>query len=138
MKKLKLPFLFLLFTLFSACSTFPGYVNTDGTVTPPYSGEIEIKSLKGFVSISPVETSKGSVNINPEKSDLLKSQKQNTIYLSETKPYYYKLEGNHSVVLSFRTMDEEAIISVTYKNKTTEYVIHSSDMCDKVVYLQNY
>ena len=69
--------------LFSSCCAIPGYINKDGAITPKYFKEIQIESIKGFVSISPVETSKGITNVNPAKSDPLVSKKQKTIYLSE-------------------------------------------------------
>ena len=134
--KFKILFIFIL--LFSSCCAIPGYINMDGAITPKYFKEIQIESIKGFVSITPVETSKGITNINPAKSDPLVSKKQKTIYLSEGNYHYYTIEGNHSVIFSLRTLDDEAIIKITYKNKTTEYTIHNSDISDKLVYCDNY
>ena len=115
--KFKILFIFIL--LFSSCCAIPGYINKDGAITPKYFNEIQIESIKGFVSISPVETSKGITNVNPAKSDPLVSKKQKTIYLSEGNYHHYTIEGNHSVIFSLRTLDDEAIIKITYKNKTT-------------------
>ena len=134
--KFKILFIFIL--LFSSCCAIPGYINKDGAITPKYFKEIQIESIKGFVSITPVETSKGITNINPAKSDPLVSKKQNTIYLNQGNSHYYTIEGNHSVIFSLRTLDDEAIIKITYKNKTTEYTIHNSDISDKLVYCDNY
>lgn len=67
-----------------------------------------------------------------------KQCQKKTIYLSEGNYHYYTIEGNHSVIFSLRTLDDEAIIKITYKNKTTEYTIHNSDISDKLVYCDNY
>lgn len=129
----------LLFTLvFTGCFSIPGYVHNDGSINPPYSKEILIESIKGNLMILPMETSKGQTNVNPSKSDMLKSRKQNTIFLTAYNSYYYTLEGNHSVVLSFRTFEEEAILRIVYRDWETECVIHSSDPGDKMIYLENY
>ena len=70
--------------------------------------------------------------INPSYKYIV-SKKQKTIYLSEGNYHYYTIEGNHSVIFSLRTLDDEAIIKITYKNKTKEYTIHNSDISDKLV-----
>ena len=67
-----------------------------------------------------------------------KTMSKKTIYLSEGNYHYYTIEGNHSVIFSLRTLDDEAIIKITYKNETTEYTIHNSDISDKLVYCDNY
>lgn len=138
MNKGKIIVLLLLTLLFTSCFSIPGYVSEDGTITPPYSKVILIEAVSETVSVSPVETSKGISNINPSKSDSLKSKKQNSILLTEGNRYFYNLEGNHSVVLTFRTLAKEATFRITYKNKTTEYTIHGSDLSDKLIYIENY
>ena len=124
--------------LFSSCIAVPGYVDDNGYITAPYSKEIIVEAESGSLTIIPMETSKGRQNINPAKSDALKTQTLNPVYLSETKTYSYSLEGNHSITLAFRTISDEATFKVTYKNKTTEYIIHNTDLCDKIVYIENY
>ena len=131
-------FLFLFIILFNSCIAIPGYVDNNGNITPPYSSEIVIESISGTLSIIPTETSKGIQNTNPAKSDPLKTQKKDTVYLRENATYSYSLEGNHSIVFAFRTLDNEATFKVTYKNKIQEYTIHSSDISDKFVYIENY
>ena len=138
MNKGKIIVLLLLTLLFTSCFSIPGYVSEDGSITPPYSKVILIEAVSESVSVSPVETSKGISNINPSKSDSLKSKKQNSILLTEGNRYFYNLEGNHSVVLTFRTLAKEATFRITYKNKTTEYTIHGSDLSDKLIYIENY
>ena len=131
-------FLFLFIILFTSCVAIPGYVDNNGNITPPYSSEIVIESISGTLSIIPTETAKGLQNINPVKSDPLKTQTKDTVSLCEKATYSYSLEGNHSIVFAFRTLDEEATFKVTYKNKIQEYTIHSSDLIDKFVYIENY
>ena len=131
-------FLFLFIILFTSCVAIPGYVDNNGNITPPYSSEIVIESISGTLSIIPTETAKGLQNINPVKSDPLKTQTKDTVFLCENATYSYFLEGNHSIVFAFRTLDEEATFKVTYKNKIQEYTIHSSDLIDKFVYIENY
>ena len=138
MNKGKIIVLLLLTLLFTSCFSIPGYVGEDGTITPPYSKVILIEAVSETVSVSPVETSKGISNINPSKSDSLQSKKQNSILLTEGNRNFYNLEGNHSVVLAFRTLAKEATFRITYKNKTTEYTIHGSDLSDKLIYIENY
>lgn len=76
MKK-KYTHLFIIFIfLFTSCFTIPGYVDKDGNITPQYIKEIKIEVIKGNVSIVPFETSKGILNKNPTKSELVKSQKK--------------------------------------------------------------
>ncbi len=130
--------LFLFIILFTSCVAIPGYVNNSGNITPPYSSEIVIESISGTLSIIPTETSKGLQNTNPVKSDPLKTQKKDTVYLRENATYIYSLEGNHSIVFAFRTLDNEATFKVKYKNKIQEFTIHSSDISDKFVYIENY
>ena len=130
------PLLFIF--LFSSCIAVPGYVNDNGYITAPYSNEIIVEAESGALTIIPMETSKGRQNINPAKNDALKTKTLNPVYLSETKTYSYPLEGNHSITLAFRTISDEATFKVTYKNKTTEYIIHNTDLCDKIVYIENY
>ena len=138
MKK-KYTHLFIIFIfLFTSCFTIPGYVDKDGNITPQYIKEIKIEVIKGNVSIIPFETSKGILNINPTKSELVKSQKKDNLFLKEGNQYFCALEGNHSLVVSLRTLDEEAIIAITYRKKTNEYTIHNSDLGDKLVYIDNY
>ena len=117
---------------------FPGYVNENGNITAPYSKEIVIEAVSGELTIIPAETSKGRQNINPAKSDSLRTQTKDAIYLQETKSYTYYLEGNNSLALAFRTISDEAAFKITYRNKTTEYIIHKADLCDKFVYIENY
>jgi len=117
---------------------FPGYVNDNGNITAPYSKEIVVEAVSGELTIIPAETSKGRQNINPSKSDSLRTQTKDAIYLQETKSYTYYLEGNNSLTLAFRTISDEAIFKITYRNKTTEYIIHKADLCDKFVYIENY
>lgn len=124
--------------LFSSCIAIPGYVNDNGNITAPYSKEIVIEVVSGELTIIPAETSKGRQNINLTKSDSLRTQKKDTVYLHETQSYTYSLEGNHSLTLAFRTISDEAAFKITYKNKTTEYIIHNTDLCDKFVYIENY
>ena len=129
------------FLLFSSCLALPfipGYVNENGNITAPYSKEIVIEAVSGELTIIPAETSKGRQNINPSKSDSLRTQTKDAIYLQETKSYTYYLEGNHSLTLAFRTISDEAVFKITYRNKTTEYIIHKADLCDKFVYIENY
>ena len=116
----------------------PGYVNENGNITAPYSKEIVIEAVSGELTIIPAETSKGRQNINPAKSDSLRTQTKDAIYLQETKSYTYYLEGNNSLTLAFRTISDEAVFKITYRNKTTEYIIHNTDLCDKFVYIENY
>ena len=138
MKK-KFTHLFIIFIfLFTSCFTIPGYVDKDGNITPQYIKEIKIEVIKGNVSIIPFETSKGILNKNPTKSELVKSQKKDNLFLKEGNQYFYTLEGNHSLVISLRTLDEDAIIAITYKNKRNEYTIHNSDLLDKLLYFENY
>ena len=138
MKK-KYTHLFIIFIfLFTSCFTIPGYVDKDGNITPQYIKEIKIEVIKGNVSIIPFETSKGILNINPTKSELVKSQKKDNLFLKEGNQYFYTLEGNHCLVISLRTLDEEAIIAITFKNKRNEYTIHNSDLLDKFLYFENY
>ena len=124
--------------LFSFCIALPGYVDDNGYVTAPYSKEIVVEAVSGELTILSAETSKGRQNINPAKSDSLRTQKKDTVHLHETKSYIYSLEGNHSLTLAFRTISDEAAFKITYKNKTTEYIIHNTDSCDKFVYIENY
>ena len=138
MKKIFPACLLFIFLLFSSCIGVPGYIDNEGYITPPYSKEIVIEAISGGISIVPAETSKGRQNINPTKSDLSKSQINQTVYLMESKSYTYFLEGNHSIIFSFRTIYYEARFTITYLGKTTEYVIHSSDLSDKFVYIENY
>lgn len=126
------------FLLFSSCIAIPGYVNENGSITAPYSKEIVIEAVSGELTIIPAETSKGRQNINPAKSDSLRTQKKDTVHLHETQSYTYSLEGNNSLTLAFRTISEEAVFKITYRNKTTEYIIHKTDLCDKFVYIENY
>ena len=126
------------FLLFSSCIAIPGYVNENGNITAPYSKEIVIEAVSGELTIIPAETSKGRQNINPAKSDFLRTQKKDTVYLHETQSYTYSLEGNNSLTLAFRTISDEAAFKITYRNKTTEYIIHNTDLCDKFVYIENY
>ena len=130
--------IFLLFCilLFSACVAVPGYVNENGNITAPYSKEIVIEAVSGELTIIPTETSKGRQNINPANS--LRSQKKDTAYLHQTQSYTYSLEGNHSLTLAFRTISDEAAFKITYRDKTTEYIIHNTDLCDIFVYIENY
>lgn len=136
-KILKMCSLFFIF-LFSSCIAVPGYVDDNGNITAPYSEEIIIEAFSGSLTIIPTETSKGRQNINPAKSDLSKTKKADTIYLQENKTYSYSLEGNHSITFAFRTISEEATFKITYRHKTEEYIIHSVDLCDKFVYIENY
>ena len=138
MNKVRIVVLLLLALLFTSCFSIPGYVSEDGSITPPYSKVILIEAVSESVSVSPVETSKGISNRNPSKSDSLRSKKQSSIFLNEGNRNYYTLEGNHSVVLAFRTLAKEAKFKITYKNETTEYIIHSSDLSDKLIYIENY
>ena len=138
MKKIFPTCLLFIFLLFSSCIGVPGYIDNEGYITPPYSKEIVIEAISGGISIVPAETSKGRQNINPTKSDLSKSQINQTVYIMESKSYTYFLEGNHSIIFSFRTLYDEARFTITYLGKTTEYVIHSSDLSDKFVYIENY
>ena len=78
------------------------------------------------------------IPINPVKSDPLKTQKNDTVYLPENDTYSYYLEGNHSIVFAFRTLYDEATFKITYRNTVQEYTIHKSDISDKFVYLENY
>lgn len=117
---------------------FPGYVNDNGNITAPYSKEIVIEAVSGELTIIPAETSKGLQNINPAKSDSLRTQKKDTVYLPETQSYTYSLDGNNSLTLAFRTISDEAAFKITYRNKTTEYIIYNTDLCDKFVYIENY
>ena len=129
------------FLLFSSCIAvpfLPGYVNENGNITAPYSKEIVIEAVSGELTIIPSDTSKGRQNINPSKSDSLRTQTKDAIYLQETKSYTYYLEGNNSLTLAFRTISDEAAFKITYRNKTTEYIIHNTDLCDKSVYIENY
>ena len=129
------------FLLFSSCLAvpfLPGYVNDNGNITAPYSKEIVIEAVSGELTIIPAETSKGRQNINPAKSDSLRTQTKDAIYLQETKSYTYYLEGNNSLTLAFRTISDEAVFKITCRNKTTEYIIHNTDLCDKFVYIENY
>ena len=116
----------------------PGYVNENGSITAPYSKEIVIEAVYGELTIIPAETSKGRQNINPAKSDSLRTQKKDTVYLHETQSYTYSLNGNNSLTLAFRTISDEAVFKITCRNKTTEYIIHNTDLCDKFVYIENY
>ena len=119
MKK-KYTHLFIIFIfLFTSCFTIPGYVDKDGNITPQYIKEIKIEVIKGNVSIIPFETSKGILNKNPTKSDLVKSQKKDNLFLKEGNQYFYTLEGNNSLIISLRTLDEDAIIAITYKNNSS-------------------
>lgn len=136
-KKLHLS-LTICFLLFSSCIAIPGYGNDNGNITAPYSKEIVIEAVSGELTIIPAETSKGRQNINPAKSDSLRTQKKDTVHLHETQSYTYSLEGNNSLTLAFRTISEEAVFKITYRNKTTEYIIHKTDLCDKFVYIENY
>lgn len=138
MKKIRIIILLLISVLFTSCIGVPGYVRDDGTITPPYSKKIIIESLSGTLTIVSVESSKGYTNINPIKSDPLTTQKKKTEFLSETDKTYYNVEGNHSIVFAFRTIDKEAKFTITYKNETTEYTIHNSDLSDKLIYIENY
>lgn len=138
MKK-KYTYLFIIFiSLFTSCLAIPGYVDKDGNITPQYIKEIKIEAVKGNVSIIPFETSKGILNKNPTKSSPVKSQKKDNVFLKEGNQYFCTLEGNHSLVISLRTLDEDAIIAITYKNKRNEYTIHNSDLLDKLLYFENY
>ena len=136
-KKLHLS-LTICFLLFSSCIAIPGYVNDNGNITAPYSKEIVIEAVSGELTIIPAETSKGRQNINPAKSDYLRTQKKDTVYLHETQSYTYSLNGNNSLTLAFRTISDEAVFKITYRNKTSEYIIHNADLCDKFVYIENY
>ena len=124
--------------LFSSCVAVPGYVNENGNITAPYSKEIFVEAMSGELTIIPAETAKGRQNINPAKSDSLRTQKKDTVYLQENQSYTYSLEGNHSLTLAFRTISDEAVFKITYRNKTTEYIIHNTDLGDKFVYIENY
>ena len=137
-KKILYISLTICFLLFSSCIAIPGYVNDNGNITAPYSKEIVIEAVSGELTIIPAETSKGRQNINPSKPDSLRTQTKDTIYLQETKSYTYYLEGNNSLTLAFRTISDEAAFKITYRNKTTEYIIHKADLCDKFVYIENY
>ena len=117
MNKVRIVVLLLLALLFTSCFSIPGYVSEDGSITPPYSKVILIEAVSESVSVSPVETSKGISNRNPSKSDSLRSKKQSSIFLNEGNRNYYTLEGNHSVVLAFRTLAKEAKFKITYKNE---------------------
>lgn len=140
-KKILYISLTICFLLFSSCLALPfipGYINENGNITAPYSKEIVIEAVSGELTIIPAETSKGRQNINPSKSDSLRTQTKDAIYLQETKSYTYYLEGNNSLTLAFRTISDEAVFKITYRNKTTEYIIHKTDLCDKFVYIENY
>ena len=140
-KKILYISLTICFLLFSSCLAvpfLPGYVNDNGNITAPYSKEIVIEAVSGELTIIPAETSKGRQNINPSKSDSLRTQTKDAIYLQETKSYTYYLEGNNSLTLAFRTISDEAVFKITCRNKTTEYIIHNTDLCDKFVYIENY
>ena len=138
MKKNCLLTVFLLLFLFSSCIAVPGYVDKNGNITAPYSSEIVIETITGALTIISEETSKGIQNINPTKSDPLKTQKKDPVYLPENNTYSYYLEGNHSIVFAFRTLNDEATFKIKYKNKIQEYTIHRSDISDKLVYIENY
>ena len=133
-----LVFIALSLTSCLAVPFFPGYVNDNGNITAPYSKEIVVEAVSGELTIIPAETSKGRQNINPAKSDSLRTQTKDAIYLQETKSYTYYLEGNNSLTLAFRTISDEAVFKITCRNKTTEYIIHKPDLCDKFVYIENY
>lgn len=124
--------------IFTSCFTIPGYVDKDGNITPPYLKKIKIEALKGNLSIFPFETSKGISNVNITKSAPIKSQQKDCIFLKQGNSIIYNIEGNHSLIFSFRTLDDEANFTITYRNKTTEYTIHNSDISDKLVYCDNY
>ncbi len=138
MKKVTLFGFLLAAVVLSGCFSIPGYVHEDGSITPSYAKEIVIEAVKGSISISPMETSRGFSNVNPLKSDPVRSQKQKMIFLVEGKEYYYDLEGNHNVIFSIRTLSEEAEFRITYKDEEIVYTIHSSDLMDKVIYIENY
>lgn len=138
MKKMYTSLFIIFIFLFTSCFTIPGYVDKDGNITPSYLKQIKIEAVKGNVFIIPFETSKGIINKNPTKSSPVKSQKKDSIFLKEGNQYFCALEGNHSLVVSLRTLDEEAIIAITYRKKTNEYTIHNSDLGDKLVYIDNY
>lgn len=129
---------FLLLFLFSSCIAVPGYVDKNGNITAPYSSEIVIETITGALTIISEEASKGIQNVNPVKSDLLRTQKNDPVYLPENNTYSYYLEGNHSIVFAFRTLNDEATFKIKYKNKIQEYIIHRSDISDKLVYIENY
>ena len=133
-----LVFIALSLTSCLAVPFLPGYVNDNGNITAPYSKEIVVEAVSGELTIIPAETSKGRQNINPAKSDSLRTQTKDAIYLQESKSYTYYLEGNNSLTLAFRTISDEAVFKITYRNKTTEYIIHKADLCDKFVYIENY
>lgn len=137
-KKILHIYLPLCILLFSSCIAVPGYVNDNGNITAPYSKELVIEAVSGELTIMPAETSKGRQNINPAKSDSLRTQKKDTVYLYESQSYTYSLDGNHSLTLAFRTISDEATFKITYRNKTSEYTIHNTDLCDKFVYIENY
>ncbi|MBO4533750.1 MAG: hypothetical protein J5726_08670 [Treponema sp.] len=138
MKNLFYICILLFILLFSSCIAIPGYIDDNGNITAPYSEEIIVEAVSGTLIIIPTETSKGPQNINPAKNEALKTQKKETIYLSENKTYCYSLEGNHSITFAFRTIADESTFKITYRHKTTEYIIHSTDFCDKFVYIENY
>ena len=138
MKKNCLLTVFLLLFLFSSCIAVPGYVDKNGNITAPYSSEIVIETITGALTIISEEASKGIQNVNPVKSDLLRTQKNDPVYLPENNTYSYYLEGNHSIVFAFRTLNDEATFKIKYKNKIQEYTIHRSDISDKFVYIENY
>ncbi len=138
MKVFRAGLVILIAFYFTGCFSIPGYVSNNGSITPPYSKEICIETLSGELSVTPMETSKGIMNKDPAKSDPLKYRKQNTIFLSESTTYYYDLEGNHSIVLAFRTLSKEAVFRITYKGVASEVTIHNSDLGDKLIYLENY
>ncbi len=138
MKKIFLPSLLFGFLLFSSCIGLPGSIDDEGYITPPDSKEIIIEALSGGISIVPIKTSKGRQNINPTKSDPVKSQIEDTVYLMESMSYTYTLGGNNGITFAFRTINDEANFNVTYQDKTTEYVIHSSDLGDKFIHFENY
>ncbi len=124
--------------MITGCFSIPGYVHSDGSITPPYSKEVFIEALSGNVTIYQVETSKGIKNIDPLKSDTMTSHHGEYFFLSENNSCNYNLEGNHSVIFAFRTMDEEATFRIIFKRKVTDYVIHNSDFTDKLIYIENY
>lgn len=124
--------------LLTSCLAIPGYINKDGNITPPYSKTILIEAESGDFTITPMESSLGRQNINPAKSSPVRSHKNDTIYLHENDIYTFTLEGNHGLTLAFRTINQEAKFKITYKNKTTEYIIHNSDICDKMINVDNF
>ena len=137
MKKFLKAALFVCCLLLSSCMLIPGYVNPDGTITPPYDEQVVVKAQKGNITLNILLTDHGIQHQDSLNSGKATPQKSQSAQVQEGSSYTFSLRGNYSTMIAVRATTEDAVFSIEYKNQTEEFTIHSSDVTDKIVYLKN-